>query len=68
MQAGIKPYLSCTVFGPFFPIFVVGFMGRKGKVFVANEDAKEWTMEQENGDIIFVHRETQARKRRQLPA
>ncbi|CAM9590875.1 unnamed protein product, partial [Ectocarpus sp. 12 AP-2014] len=36
------------------------FDPKTGDVFVAMEDAAKWTMEQDDaGDIIFVHRETQ---------
>lgn len=35
---------------------------REGEIVVTTEEANLWTMEQDDvGDIIFVHRETQAR-------
>ena len=54
---------SATVDQPIYTICLSwGGGGRRGAgdIVVAMEDAEEWTMEQDDvGDIIFVHRETQ---------
>lgn len=40
--------------------FLLQHAGHPGDIFVAMEDAEKWTMEQDDvGDIIFFHRETQ---------